>query len=272
MKRKTIRDFVKRSDAKLVCLTAYTAPVARIADAHADLLLVGDSVGMVLYGFPSTLQVTLDMMINHGTAVVRSSAQALVIVDMPFGSYQESPEQAFRNAARIMSETGCSGVKLEGGSEMAQTVAFLTQRGIPVMGHIGLQPQSVHGAGGYRVMGRDSAEGEHIIQSAKALAAAGAFSIVLECMTPELAQAITTAINIPTIGIGASVTCDGQILVTEDLLGFTGGPKPKFVKYYSGLSDIADEALQRFADDVRTGRFPDKDHIYEPKGRQKSSV
>ena len=260
--RRTIRDFTKGADRPYVCLTAYTAPVARIADKHADLLLVGDSLGMVLYGFPSTLQVTLDMMILHGAAVVRSSARALVIVDMPFGSYQESPEQAFRSAARIMAETGCTGVKLEGGSEMAETVEFLTRRGIPVMGHIGLQPQSVHGAGGYRVMGRSDSERARILAAARALSAAGIFAIVLECVTPDLAAAVTEQTAVPVIGIGASAACDGQVLVTDDLLKFTES-QPKFVKIYADMGQGVDAALERFAADVRARRFPAPENIYK---------
>ncbi len=198
-KRKTIRDIaaMKGGESAIVCLTAYTAPVARLADAHADLVLVGDSLGNVIYGFDSTLPVTMDIMVAHGRAVVNATAAALVVVDMPFGSYQESPEQAFRNAARLMAEAGCQAVKFEGGEEMAETAAFLVRRGIPVMGHIGLQPQSVHGAGGYHVTGRKDEEQKKLLADAKALADAGAFSIVLECMDADLAAAVTAAVPVP---------------------------------------------------------------------------
>lgn len=265
--RKTIKDFsgYKNQKDAFVCLTAYTALVARLVDAHADVILVGDSVGMVLYGLPSTLQVTMDMMVAHGAAVVRSTSKALVVVDMPFGSYQESPEQAFRNAARLMAETGCGAVKLEGGAEMASTVSFLAQRGIPVMGHIGLQPQSVNSAGGYKVVGRDLHVWRKVVDDAKVLERAGTFSIVLECVLPELAQEVTQKTSVPIIGIGASADCDGQILVTEDLLGFGASSYvPKFVKQYAALADISDNALKAFAADVRARRFPGEENIYKP--------
>lgn len=256
-----IKEFKNRKEA-FVCLTAYTAPMAAIADRHADVLLVGDSLGMVIYGFNSTLSVTLDMMILHGQAVVRSSTRALVVVDMPFASYQESPEQAFRNAARIMAETGCAAVKLEGGAEMASTTAFLVQRGIPVMGHVGLQPQSVHAEGGYRVMGRSDPEQKKIMTDADAISKAGAFSLVLECMEERLAGEITRRIPVPTIGIGASAYCDGQIVVTDDILGLTPGPYPKFIKTYSELGRTVDDALSRFAGDVRNRLYPGNENLY----------
>lgn len=263
-KRKTIRDIraFKGGKEAFVCLTSYTAPMARIADRHADVLLVGDSLGMVIYGFDSTLPVTVDMMINHGRAVVKSSQNALVVVDMPFGSYQEGPEQAFRNAARIMAETGCGAVKLEGGIEMAETVAFLSNRGVPVMGHTGLQPQSVNSAGGYRVTGRNSEEAERILEGAHVLARAGAFALVLECIDSDLADTITGRLDIPTIGIGASASCDGQVIVTDDILGLTPGPHPRFVKKYAELAGDADQALKCFAGEVRSRIFPARDHVY----------
>lgn len=263
MTRKTARDIkgFKGKDTPMVCLTASIAPVASIADDHADLLLVGDSLGMVLYGFDSTLPVTLEMMAAHGKAVVRSSDKAFVVVDMPFGSYQESPEQAFRNAAWLMSETGCGAVKLEGGLEMAATVEFLTLRGVPVIGHIGLQPQSVNMAGGYRVTGREDIEAKRITAAAGALEAAGALAVVLECIDEVLAKQIS-ACTIPTIGIGASVHCDGQILVTEDILGLTSGPLPRFVKQYGELASSVHTSLAAYARDVRARKFPGEDHIY----------
>jgi len=198
----------------LVCLTAYTVITARLLDAHTDLLLVGDSLGMVLYGLDTTVGVTLDMMIAHGQAVMRGAKRACVIVDMPFGSYQESPQMAFRNAARIMKEVGCAGVKIEGGAEMAETVAFLTQRGIPVLGHVGLMPQSVNTAGGFKARGRDAAEADLIVEDAKAMANAGVFALVVEGVMEPVARRITDEVDVPTIGIGGSPACDGQILVT----------------------------------------------------------
>jgi len=264
-KRKTVRDIraLKKQKQAFVCLTAYTAPMAQLADQHADMLLVGDSVGMVIYGYDSTLPVTLDIMVAHGRAVVKASQRALVVVDMPFGSYQENPAQAFRNAAHIMAETGCTAVKLEGGAEMAETVSFLAQRGVPVVGHIGLQPQSVHSAGGYRVQGRSAAEAEEIVRSAEALAQAGAFAIVCECIDSDLADLITNRIDIPIIGIGASAACDGQVIVTDDILALTAGPHPRFVSHYANLQDVIGAALKRFSEDVRARSFPSQEQTYK---------
>ena len=263
IRRKTVRDLTAAKNATpLVCVTAYTAPIARLADPHADMILVGDSLGMVIYGFESTLPVTMDMMIAHGRAVVHATTRAFVAIDMPFGSYQESPAQAFHNAARLMAETGVQAVKLEGGQEMAETIQFLVQRGIPVIGHIGLQPQSVHGAGGYYVTGRANAEREKLSADAQKVAGAGAFAVVLECMQESVAAAITKEITIPTIGIGASVNCDGQILVCDDLLGLGGVVSPKFVKRYAALADPADKAFAAYSTDVRARNFPGKKHIY----------
>ncbi len=241
----------------VVCLTAYTAPVARLADKHADLVLVGDSLGMVLYGMDSTVTVTLDMMIAHGRAVVKSTHKALVVVDMPFGTAQESPEQAYRNAVTVMQQTGCAAVKIEGGAEMAETVAFLVQRGVPVMGHVGMQPQSVNVYGGFAPRGRTIDDRSKIVSDAAAIEKAGAFSIVLECVPGELAAEITARANVPVIGIGAGSFCDGQILVTEDLLGFTGGYVPSFVKKYESLYEAAEQAVAAYADEVRRKLFPD---------------
>jgi 3-methyl-2-oxobutanoate hydroxymethyltransferase len=246
----------------IVCLTAYTAPMAKLLDAHVDLLLVGDSLGMVVYGFDDTLAVTLDMMIAHGAAVTRGSARACVIIDLPFGSYQESPEVAFRNSARVMAETGCDGVKLEGGTEMAPTIEFLAKRGIPVMAHIGLQPQSVHALGGYRYQGRDADTQAKILTDAKAVADAGAFSVVIEGTAEWLAREITHQIPIPTIGIGASVHCDGQILVIDDLLGMFPDFTPKFVKRYAELGDAVGLAAAAYARDVRARTFPGPEHCF----------
>lgn len=239
----------------VVVLTAYTAPIARQLDAHADILLVGDSLGMVLYGFESTLPVTLDMMIAHGAAVMRSSERACVIVDMPFGSYQASPQAAYDACARVMKETGCAAVKLEGGTEMAETIAFLTARGIPVMGHVALTPQHVNVFGGYRYRGRTAADRKKILEDAKAVSKAGAFAIVLEALEESLARQVTKAISASTIGIGASPGCDGQVLVTEDMLGLTPF-QPKFVKKYASLADEVNKAAAQYARDVRARTFP----------------
>jgi 3-methyl-2-oxobutanoate hydroxymethyltransferase len=245
----------------LVCLTAYTTPMARLADAHCDVVLVGDSVGMVLHGLPSTLGVTLDMMVMHGKAVRRGLQSALMVVDMPFGSYEESPAQAYRNAARLMGETGCGAVKLEGGEIMAETVAFLAQRGIPVMAHVGLTPQAINAFGGYALQGQGD-DGERIRRDAAAVSGAGAFAVVLEKIPEPLARHITQEIPVPTIGIGASPACDGQILVTEDLLGLFGDFRPKFVKRYAELGGQAEQAIAAYAREVRARHFPAPDHVF----------
>lgn len=252
----TIRDIRRRKGGvPLVCLTAYGADMARLLAPHVDLLLVGDSLGMVLYGQDTTLGVTLEQMIGHAAAVRRGAPQACVIVDLPFGSYQESPEQAFRTAARVIAETGCSGVKLEGGREMAETVSFLTARGVPVLGHVGLMPQMVNALGGFRTQGRTEAEAAAILADAHAVAGAGAFALVIEGTAEPVARRITGEIDIPTIGIGASVACDGQILVTEDILGLTGDA-PGFAKRYADLGAAIGEAAAAYAADVREHRFP----------------
>jgi 3-methyl-2-oxobutanoate hydroxymethyltransferase len=251
-----------KGETPIVSLTAYTSLTAVLLDDSVDLLLVGDSLGMVLYGMESTLGVTLEMMIAHGKAVMRGSKKACVIVDMPFGSYQESREQAFRNAAQVMKEVGCSGVKLEGGVEMADTVRFLSDRGIPVLGHIGLLPQSVNTAGGFRSLGRGEKEAAEIVADAHAIAAAGAFATVIEGTVEPVARDITRQIPIPTIGIGASPACDGQILVTEDLVGLFSDFKPKFVRRYAELGDGIAAAGKAYADDVRARRFPALEHCF----------
>jgi len=251
----------RKGGPPIACLTAYTTPIARIVDRHCDLILVGDSVGMVLHGLPSTVGVTLDMMIMHGQAVHRGAERALVVVDLPFGSYEESPEQAFRSAARVMAETSCGAVKLEGGESMAETIRFLTRRGIPVMAHVGLTPQAVNTFGGYKVQGRGDAA-ERILRDAKAVAEAGAFSVVLEKVTEPLARAITDAVAIPTIGIGASPACDGQILVIDDVLGIFTDFRPKFVKRYAELGRDADAAISAYATEVRERRFPSAEHVF----------
>jgi 3-methyl-2-oxobutanoate hydroxymethyltransferase len=245
----------------IVALTSYHANTARIVDRHADILLVGDSLGMVLYAMDSTLGVSLDLMIMHGRAVVRGSSHALVVVDMPFGSYEESPAIAFRNAARIMQETGCGAVKLEGGNRMADTIRFLIERGIPVMGHIGLTPQSVNTLGGFKTQGRDTALWPLIKADAQAVSDAGAFSVVLEGIVEPLAAEISHEIAIPTIGIGGSRECDGQILVLEDMLGYNPRP-PKFVKVYGTVGTAIDEAVRAYAEDVRSRKFPANENVY----------
>ncbi|MDU9004093.1 3-methyl-2-oxobutanoate hydroxymethyltransferase [Sedimentitalea todarodis] len=254
-----IRD--RKGGTPLVCLTAYTTQIAQIADTECDLVLVGDSVGMVLHGLPSTLSVTMEMMILHGQAVARGLKRALMVVDMPFGSYEESPEQALRNAVRIMAETGAGAVKLEGGQHMAQTIRFLVERGIPVMAHVGLTPQSVNALGGYIVQGKGS-DRQRILDDATAVADAGAFSVVLEKVPAALANEITAAIDIPTVGIGASVGCDGQILVIDDMLGLFDAFKPKFVKRYAHLSGDATEAVRQYAQEVRARSFPGSEHMF----------
>ena len=257
-----------KGEEPVVVLTCYHAHTARLLDSHVDIMLVGDSLGMVMHGLETTVGVTLDMMITHGKAVMRGSKRALVVVDMPFGSYEESPAVAFRNAARIMQETGCTAVKLEGGTRMAETVKYLTQRGIPVMGHIGLTPQGVNVAGGFKTVGRTQEEWPQIEADATALDQAGAFAIVLEGMAEPLAAKITAQISIPTIGIGASAACDGQVLVTDDMLGLFTDFKPRFVKHFANLAPQISKAAEQYASEVRARTFPDVEHTYQMK-RQK---
>jgi 3-methyl-2-oxobutanoate hydroxymethyltransferase len=261
--RITIPQLVGRKGGEpIAVLTAYTAPIARLVDPHVDMILVGDSLGMVVYGMSSTLSVTLDMMIAHGRAVVNSSSHAAVAVDLPFGTYQASPVQAFTTAARVMQETGCDAVKLEGGAEMAETVAFLVARGIPVMGHVGLIPQSVHVLGGYKARGRDEAEARRLVDGAKAIAAAGAFAIVIEGTIDSVSREITAAVPCPTIGIGASAACDGQVLVIDDVLGTAGDFKPKLARRYVDLGSQIAEAARNYAADVKAHRFPGPENVY----------
>lgn len=248
----------------LVMLTAYTARQAQLLDAHCDLLLVGDSLGQVIYGLPSTIPVTLEMMANHGAAVVRGSYHSVVVVDMPFGSYEASPQQAFESAAFLLKATGAAAVKLEGGAAMAPTVEFLNCRGIPVMGHVGLTPQAVNVLGGYGARGRSDAEAEKIVSDAKALDAAGAFAIVVEGVVEPIAIAATKAVSCPTIGIGASAQCDGQVLVTEDMLGMFERV-PRFVKRYEDIAGVIDRTVARYAEEVRARAFPGEDQTYQPK-------
>ena len=270
-RRLTAPDIRARKGGKpIVCLTAYTAPTAEVLDRYVDLLLVGDSVAMVLYGMETTLGISIDTMIGHGKAVVRASNTALVAVDMPFGSYQGNKEEAFRNAARIMSETGCQAIKLEGGVEMGDTVRFLSERGVPVFGHVGLRPQSLHTAGGFRSHGKDHREADQILRDAEAIAQAGAFAIVIEGTVEPVAARVTENTPVPIIGIGASPRCDGQVLVTEDLVGMFNTFRPKFVKRYAELNDEMAKAVEKFAHDVRQRRFPDAEHCFGAEPRKVS--
>ena len=258
----------RKGHAPIVCLTAYTTPMAKWLDAHVDLLLVGDSLGMVLYGMESTLGVTVDMMIAHGQAVMRGAKRACVIIDLPFGSYQESPQAAYRISARVLKETGAAGVKLEGGEAMAETVSFLTQRGIPVMGHVGMMPQSVRAYGGFGARGKTKAEAKQILADGRAIARAGAFAVVVEGTLAPIAEELTELLDVPTIGIGASIACDGQILVSEDIFGLFSDFTPSFVKRYASLGETIEKAAARYAGDVRKRRFPEAGHCFGMKKRK----
>ena len=262
MKRVTAPDIRKRKGgAPIVALTAYHAHTARIIDQHVDMLLVGDSLGMVMHGYETTVPVPLDLMIMHAQAVVRGSKRALVVVDMPFGSYEESPSTAFRNAARVMKETGCGAVKIEGGVHMAETIRYLSERGIPVMSHIGMTPQAINTIGSFSPRGRLRSEWAAFEADAKAVADSGAFAVVLEAIAELLAVRITKQIDIPTIGIGASAECDGQILVLEDMLGLS--PRvPKFVKEYAQIGAGIESAVKAFASEVRSRAFPSAEYTY----------
>jgi len=265
IRRKTAPEIRARKGGEpIVMLTSYHAHTAALVDRHCDVILVGDSLGNVMHGFETTVPVTLDMMILQGAAVMRGSRHALVVVDMPFGSYEASKEQAFHSAARILKETQCGAVKLEGGTRMAETIAFLVERGIPVMGHIGLTPQAVNALGSFRAQGRDEASRAKIESDAKAVADAGAFSLVIEAVAEPLARKITESVAIPTIGIGASAACDGQVLVLEDMLGLS--PRtPKFVRRYGNLGPAIEAAIESYASDVRSRAFPGAEHVYEMK-------
>ena len=260
--RLTVADIKQRKGkTKIVCLTAYTAPIAALLDPHVDILLVGDTVGMVLHGLPTTVGVTLEMMILHGQAVMRGTSLALVVVDLPFGSYEASPQVAHASAVRLMKETGCQAVKLESGRKIADTIAFLSDRGIPVVGHVGLRPQAVNVDGGFKAKGRSEAERDKVLEEARLAVQAGAFALVIEGVSSELADEITREVSVPTIGIGASASCDGQILVTDDMLGLFEWT-PKFVRRYANLRESISTAVEAYAADVRAGRFPDKAETY----------
>jgi 3-methyl-2-oxobutanoate hydroxymethyltransferase len=268
VRRVTASDIAARKGrAPIVCLTAYSAPMAEILDAHCDLLLVGDSVGMVVHGLPNTVGVTLEMMILHGQAVMRGARKAMVVVDMPFGSYEGDPDVAYANAVRILKETGCQAVKVESGPTVPQTIAYLTQRGVPVMGHVGLRPQAVNIEGGFKAKGRTRDERERVMAEAKAAAEAGAFCVVVEGVAESLAGEISRAIDAPTIGIGASAECDGQILVVDDMLGLFDWT-PKFVRRYADLRAEIERAADAFAQDVRARRFPAATETYYPKAAE----
>ncbi|WP_421723248.1 3-methyl-2-oxobutanoate hydroxymethyltransferase [Bauldia sp.] len=265
VRRLTANDIrARKGDDPIVALTSYHAHTARIIDPFVDFILVGDSLGMVMHGYETTIPVTVDMMVLQGRAVMRGASESLVVVDLPFGSYEESREQAFRTAARVMKETGCGAIKLEGGARMADTIGFLVERGIPVMGHVGLTPQSFNTIGGFKVQGRDPAAADSIRDDAKAVTDAGAFAVVVEAVVEPLARSITDAITVPTIGIGASPACDGQILVLEDMLGLSDWT-PKFVQTFGNLSTHIEGAVRDYADAVKSGAFPSMDHVYKPK-------
>jgi 3-methyl-2-oxobutanoate hydroxymethyltransferase len=268
IRRLTAADIQARKGGEpIVCLTSYHAHTARIVDQHCDIILVGDSLGMVMHGLETTVPVTLDMMILQGHAVMRGSKRALVTVDMPFGSYEASKEQAFMSAARVLKETGCGAIKMEGGVRVAETVRFLVERGVPVMGHIGLTPQSINTIGSFRAQGRDESDWARIEDDARAVAEAGAFSIVIEAVAEPLARKISGAVKVPTIGIGASVACDGQVLVLEDMLGLS--PRvPKFVKRYTTLGPSIGEAVAAYAAEVRARAFPAAEHVYPMKAKK----
>jgi len=251
----------RKGGEPIVCLTAYDAPTAALVDEYCDLILVGDSLGMVVHGLPSTVGVTLDMMIMHGQAVMRTAHKSLVVVDLPFGSYEDSVETAFKNASRVMMETGCQAVKIESGSYAAETIAYLVERGIPVMSHVGLRPQSMNVLGGFRARGRSTEIADEIIENAIAAAEAGSFAVVVEGVSEELANRVTKAVDIPTIGIGASAQCDGQILVTPDMLG-QFARVPKFVKKYGNQLEQTRDAISNYASDVKDRSFPGEANLY----------
>ena len=268
IRRLTAPDIRARKGGEpIVCLTSYHAHTARLVDAYCDVILVGDSLGMVMHGLETTVPVTLDMMILQGHAVMRGSKRALVVVDMPFGSYESSKEQAFMNASRVLKETGCGAIKVEGGKRMAETIAFLTERGVPVMAHVGLTPQAINTIGSFRAQGRDELDWSRIEEDAIAVSQAGAFAVVIEAVAEPLARKLTSAVAIPTIGIGASVACDGQILVLEDMLGLS--PRvPKFVKRYGTLGPGIEKAIADYAAEVRSRTFPGPEHVYPMKGKK----
>ena len=268
VRRLTAPDILARKGGEpIVCLTSYHAHTAAVVDKHCDVILVGDSLGMVMHGLETTVPVTLDMMILQGHAVMRGSQRALVVVDMPFGSYEVSKEQAFTNAVRVLKETGCGAIKLEGGKRMAESIAFMVERGVPVMAHVGLTPQSINTLGSFRAQGREESDWARIEADTLAVSDAGAFSVVIEAVAEPLARKLTAQVPIPTIGIGASPACDGQVLVLEDMLGLS--PRvPKFVKRYGDLGPGIDKAVASYAAEVRARTFPAPEHTYPMKGKK----
>lgn len=251
----------KKNREKIICLTAYSFPMAKILDEFCDVILVGDSVGMAIYGHPDTVDVTLEMMINHGKAVTKAAKKSFIVVDLPFGTYEKSGQQALESAKKVISGTGCDAIKIETSRRMVSTVKFLVENGINVMGHVGLLPQSVRKIGGYRYQGRDENSAAEILETAKLIEKAGAFSLVIEAVPAKLADEITAAIQIPTIGIGASANCDGQVLVIDDLLGLNQEFKPRFVKYYADLAGEISSAVKKFSTDVKSKKFPAKENL-----------
>ncbi|MFC6199662.1 3-methyl-2-oxobutanoate hydroxymethyltransferase [Ponticaulis profundi] len=271
VRRKTVKDIAKaKKGDPLVCLTAYDAPRAALIDPYCDLILVGDSVGMVVHGLDSTVGVTMEMMILHGKAVMRGSEEAFVVVDMPFGSYEAGPVQAFENASRIMQETGCQAVKIESGTYAGEIVSFLVERGIPVMGHVGLRPQAIHVDGGFKAKGRSGDERQRVIDEAKAAEAGGAFAVVIEGVAEDLAREITEQLSIPTVGIGASAACDGQILVIDDMLGIFDWT-PKFVRRYGDVKGEIVRSVEAYASDVKARTFPGEAETYQIKANLRNS-
>lgn len=270
VERMSVADLkTRKRGTPIVCLTAYTTPIARLLDAHADVLLVGDSMGMVLYGMENTRGVTLSMMIEHGKAVMRGSSKSFVLLDMPFGCYETSLSQAVESGKRLLGETGAGGVKVEGGAEYAPTIEALVKAGVPVMAHIGLMPQTVVSSDGYRIQGREAGDEARLLNDARALENAGAFSLLIEATIEPVSRAITDSVSIPTIGIGASPACDGQVLVIDDVIGLFGDFTPRFVKRYAEIGPLIAEAAARYAADVRARRFPAPEHVFglKPKKR-----
>jgi 3-methyl-2-oxobutanoate hydroxymethyltransferase len=251
----------KKNQEKIICLTAYSFPMAKILDESCDIILVGDSLGMTIYGFEDTVDVTLEMMINHGKAVMRGSKKSFVVVDLPFGTYEKSPSQALESAKKVIAETGCNAIKIEVSSELVATVKFLVENKINVMGHVGLLPQSVREIGGYKYQGRDEKSAQEILETSKLIEKAGAFSLVIEAVPEKLAREISSALKIPTIGIGASAECDGQVLVIDDLLGLNQEFKPRFVKRYANLSQQVSEAVKKFSEEVKSKKFPGSENL-----------
>ena len=252
---------LKKNREKIICLTAYTFPIAKILDEYCDIILVGDSLGMTIYGLPDTVDVTLEMMINHGKAVVKATKKSLIVVDLPFGTYEKSVEQALQSAKKVIAETGCDAIKIETSRQLVATVKFLVENKINVMAHVGLLPQSVRKIGGYKYQGRDEKSAQEILETSKMLENAGAFSLVIEAVPAKLADEISTSLKIPTIGIGASAGCDGQVLVIDDLLGLNQEFKPRFVKYYADLAGEIGAAVKKFSADVKSKKFPGMENL-----------